>query len=117
MSAAHKRDPVADPAGLYLSAADNAFGWARIRRQEPGTLSTDGITRSSEEAEAWLDEYLGGLASGTMVNIVNRPGSPLHLIGLAFANMAQSADEWEKWGYRLTAAHDMLVAQRDGQTA
>lgn len=93
-------------AGLYAEAATVAFGWAETRRR--GAPPVDGRARTEAEAKEWLDEYLGGHA--TTERLANMPGSPLHLIGLAFRDMSLDAEQWDAWGHRLLAAHDRLVA-------
>lgn len=96
-------------AAMYRDAATVAFGWAETRRIEAPFVRDK--VYSKDEAEAWLDKYIGGCDHSTAQRIANQPGSPLHLIGLAFCNMQQSAEEWDVWGCRLLAAHDHLVRE------
>lgn len=94
---------------LYKLAADNAFGWASVVRGKDATPFIRGDKElSRQEAEEWMADYMKQIP--TTEWLAQKPGRPTHLIGLAFRDMTKSAEEWETWGYRLTAVHDYLAS-------
>ena len=88
---------------LYAYAAEVAFGWAEIKRREGP---------NPEMGDAPIG-YVEG-HPGTH-HLAQQPGSPLHSVGLEFASMGKSAEEWEATGYRLTRAHDHLATMLEGR--